>query len=212
MPLTALMVPFLKLSNNGHAEVLTKAMGRMRFGEGSWDAGIRATAESLARLGVSTSVIRRVDGSGLSRQDLVSPTQVANLFQRAAGRPWFASWYDALPIAGAPDRLVGGTLTSRMRNTPAANNVHAKTGSLTGVSALSGYVADADGNRLIFSIILNNQLSYVKDIEDAIAVTLASYRADDPSALGRRSPSGLGPPPGPDGRLATHECTWIRAC
>jgi D-alanyl-D-alanine carboxypeptidase/D-alanyl-D-alanine-endopeptidase (penicillin-binding protein 4) len=210
MTLAHLLVPFLKLSNNGHAEALTKAMGRAVFGEGSWDAGIRATAQSLGRLGVDNNVIRRVDGSGLSRQDLVSPTQITNLYRNAAARPWFAAWYDALPVAGAPDRLTGGTLRFRMRNTPAANNLRGKTGSLTGVSTLSGYVTDARGDRLIFSIMLNNQLSYVKDLEDAIGVTLASHSGDRPSTA--NGPGRLAPPSDVDPRLATHECAWIRAC
>ena len=66
---------------------------------------------------------------------------------RRAEEPWFQQWYDALPIAGNPDRFIGGTLRSRMRDTPAANNLHGKTGSLTGVTALSGYVTDKDGRR-----------------------------------------------------------------
>jgi len=210
MPLSQLLIPFLKLSNNGHSEALTKAMGRRVFGQGTWDAGIRATAQSLTRLGLDVGAIYRVDGSGLSRQDLVSPNQITNLFRGAAAQPWFTTWYDALPIAGVPDRLVGGTLRNRMRNTPAANNVRGKTGSLTGVSILSGYVTDADGDRLVFSIMLNNQLSFVKDIEDAIAITLASYSENGTAlakvSLPRKPPSNLDP------RLATHECTWIRAC
>jgi len=109
-----------------------------------------------------------------------------------------------------PDRLVGGTLRNRMRNTPAANNLHGKTGSLTGVSALSGYVTDADGDRLVFSIMLNNQLSFVKDIEDAIAVTLASYSEEGMPAARITSPHKA--PSNVDPRLATHECTWIRKC
>jgi len=212
MTLRELLIPFMKLSNNGHSEALTKAMGRKVSGRGTWQAGVQATAQSLARLGLDTAGIQRVDGSGLSRQDLVSPTQLTNLYRGVAGQPWFSTWYDALPIAGVPDRLVGGTLRNRMRNTPAANNLRGKTGSLTSVSALSGYVTDADGTRLVFSIMLNNQLVFVKDIEDAVAVTLASYSANGTSARARLAPPPPAVPSHVDPRLATHECTWIKAC
>jgi CheY-like chemotaxis protein len=86
-----------------------------------------------------------------------------------------------------PDRMVGGTLRNRMRNTPAANNVHAKTGSLTGASALSGYVTDADGERLVFSIIFNNYLSGAPtDLQDKIAILLATF-SRHPTAATLRS-------------------------
>lgn len=210
MTLAQMLVPFLKLSNNGHAEALTKAMGRVALGKGSWDAGLRAATQSLARLGLDTAVIRREDGSGLSRQNLVTPTEITKLYRAVARKPWFPAFYEALPVAGAPGRLVGGTLRNRMRGTPAANNLHGKTGTLTGVSALSGYVNDADGNRLIFSIMLNNHLSDVKDVEDRIAVTLASYHRNGSSTLARQPTQA--PVQNTDWRLATRECTWVRAC
>ena len=76
------------------------------------------------------------------------------------------------------DRFVGGTLRNRMRNTAAAGNVHAKTGSLTGVSALSGYVTAADGRPLVFSMITNNSVGVsVRPIEDAVAIRLAGDTA-----------------------------------
>jgi D-alanyl-D-alanine carboxypeptidase/D-alanyl-D-alanine-endopeptidase (penicillin-binding protein 4) len=90
--------------------------------------------------------------------------------------PWFAIWYDALPIAGEPAHLVGGTLSDRMQNTAAAGNVHAKTGSLTTTSALSGYVTTAAGQRLAFSFVMNGLVGDPpNDIEDALAITLAEY-------------------------------------
>jgi D-alanyl-D-alanine carboxypeptidase/D-alanyl-D-alanine-endopeptidase (penicillin-binding protein 4) len=103
---------------------------------------------------------------------------------------------------------VGGTLRSRMRNTLAANNAHAKTGSLTGVSALSGYVTDADGHPLVFSILQNNYLaSSVKDVEDRIVVTLASFARASAAASGRVAPLVPSPVPGqPEGL----ECSWVK--
>ncbi|MEE3919891.1 D-alanyl-D-alanine carboxypeptidase [Micromonospora sp. BRA006-A] len=109
-----------------------------------------------------------------------SAAQFVTLLSAVRAEPWFDTWYAALPVAGNPDRFVGGTLRSRMGGTAAANNVHAKTGSLTGASALSGYVTDADGRLLAFSIVLNNYLtSSVKGLEDQIAIALASYTEGD---------------------------------
>ncbi|MBO4210457.1 D-alanyl-D-alanine carboxypeptidase/D-alanyl-D-alanine endopeptidase, partial [Micromonospora echinofusca] len=215
MPLAELMVPFMKLSNNGHAEVLTKEIGRVVAGAGTWPAGIAAINGYVARAGMDTATLRQRDGSGLSRRNLVPPTEFVDLLVAVRAEPWFDTWYRALPIAGNPERFVGGTLRSRMRGTAAANNVHAKTGSLTGVSGLSGYVTDADGRLLAFSIVLNNYLaSSVKSIEDQIAVTLAGYseRAGATAAPGgtdtRRVPGDT--PDGAPGPSTDVECSWTK--
>jgi D-alanyl-D-alanine carboxypeptidase/D-alanyl-D-alanine-endopeptidase (penicillin-binding protein 4) len=129
-------------------------------------------------------------------------------------KPWFTAWYDALPVAGDPDRLVGGTLRSRMRDTAAAGNVHAKTGTLTSVSALSGYVNGADGEPLIFSVVLNNHIGAApKDVEDAVAIRLAQFKRDtatdgEPQRTRLRVPPSR--PGGPDPGAV--ECSWLRAC
>jgi D-alanyl-D-alanine carboxypeptidase/D-alanyl-D-alanine-endopeptidase (penicillin-binding protein 4) len=211
MTLAEMMVPFLKLSNNGHAEVLVKAIGRKLSGQGTWSAGLAAMRDTLAALGMDLSTLRQSDGSGLTRFNLVPPAEIADLLAAAKGKAWFAKWYDALPIAGNAERFVGGTLRSRMRNTPAADNVHAKTGSLTGVSGLSGYVTDADGHLLVFSILLNNYLvsgtSVKTGIEDRIAVALAGFtRASAPATLRVAPPAEQKVPEVPDGL----ECSWVK--
>lgn len=217
MTLGELLVPFMKLSNNGHAEVLIKAMGRELRGEGSWDAGLDVAAEQLAGLGLPAGAYRMVDGSGLSRMQMLTADLLSELLLSAQDEPWFDVWYQALPIAGVSDRLVGGTLRNRMGGTPAAGNVHAKTGSLTGVTALSGYVTAASGEPLIFSIMLNNYLSSSpKDIEDAIAIRLAEYdgAADQQNPQITRLPAQRLPVDDPNTRIdeSTLECTWARAC
>lgn len=177
MPLSQLYTPFLKLSNNGIAETLVKAMGAKVNGAGTWDAGLDAELTAAHdQLGVDTGDVQIVDGSGLSNLDFTTPQQATNLLLAAKQKPWFGTWYNALPIAGQSDPLVGGTLRSRMVGTAAAGNVHAKTGSLVGVSALSGYVTDADGEQLVFSVMENNYIhGSVKSLEDAIAVDLANF-------------------------------------
>jgi D-alanyl-D-alanine carboxypeptidase/D-alanyl-D-alanine-endopeptidase (penicillin-binding protein 4) len=215
--LGTLAVPFLKLSNNMIAEILTKSIGRKLSGQGTWDAGLAGITAYEKSIGLDTSLLRATDGSGLSRADLVEPAQLTTLLAAVRSEPWFTTWYNALPIAGNPDRMVGGTLRHRMAGTPAANNVHAKTGSLTSVSALSGYVTDADGEPLAFSIMENNQLDEpITDIEDAIAVRLAEYsttEATSDGAWSRQLEPGRARAPRllPDGRdPAGLECSWTR--
>ncbi|MFJ7078212.1 D-alanyl-D-alanine carboxypeptidase/D-alanyl-D-alanine-endopeptidase [Streptomyces sp. NPDC098781] len=199
MPLKDLLVPFMKLSNNMHAEILTKAMGVEVSGEGSWDAGLAAVGGYLKGIGVDTGKLRQVDGSGLSRMDNFPAAQLVELLLAVRAEPWYADWYRSLPVACAPDRFVGGTLRTRMCGTAAALNARAKTGSLTGASALSGYVTDAGGRELVYSIVLNNYLaSSVKPLEDAIVVTLANSTAQ---AAGSASVRG-------GGAVTDVECSW----
>jgi D-alanyl-D-alanine carboxypeptidase/D-alanyl-D-alanine-endopeptidase (penicillin-binding protein 4) len=154
---------------------LVKAMGAVAKANGSWSAGLGVVTDYAKSVGVDTSTIRLSDGSGLSRKVNVTADSITDLLIAVQKEPWWQQWYDALPIAGNPDRFTGGTLRNRMRNTPAANNLHGKTGSLTGVTSLSGYVTTAEGQKLVFSMISNNYLSTPRSIEDAVGVTLASW-------------------------------------
>nr|WP_277605843.1 D-alanyl-D-alanine carboxypeptidase/D-alanyl-D-alanine-endopeptidase [Glycomyces sp. L485] len=173
-PLSELMAGLLKPSNSSHAEALLKTMGYEASGEGTFSSGKAALYAAIEKYGVDTGPIRFDDGSGLSRQNLISPAMITDLLVGAKDATWFDTWYDALPIA-----CEDGTLASRMCGTPAAGNVHAKTGSLTSVSALSGFATDADGRELAFSIMTNDFLYWtVKDIEDQIAATIAGNGAD----------------------------------
>jgi serine-type D-Ala-D-Ala carboxypeptidase/endopeptidase (penicillin-binding protein 4) len=185
IPLSQLLPYFLKLSNNGHAELLTKAMGRAKTpaSAGSWSTGLPAATGALKAIGVDTSKITMGDGSGLTRRDWLTTAQVATLLKVAQSRSWFATWYAALPIAGDPSPLIGGTLASRMRGTPAAGNLHGKTGTLTGVNALSGYVTDRGGRKLVFSSISNAAQSNVSDILDTAAVAMASSGGPEAASL-----------------------------
>ncbi|MGC0331644.1 D-alanyl-D-alanine carboxypeptidase/D-alanyl-D-alanine-endopeptidase (penicillin-binding protein 4) [Streptomyces sp. SAI-170] len=206
MPLKDLLIPFMKLSNNMHAEALTKAMGYKVSGQGTWPAGLAAVSGYLKGVGVDTARVRQVDGSGLSRMDNFPAAQLTRLLLAVRAEPWYADWYRSLPVACDPARFVGGTLRTRMCNTPAARNARAKTGSLTGASALSGYVTDADGRELVYSIVLNNyQASSVKPLEDAIVVTLARSTADEAATLA--TVRSTAPGSGPDSGL---ECAWAK--
>ncbi|HEX8343585.1 MAG TPA: D-alanyl-D-alanine carboxypeptidase/D-alanyl-D-alanine-endopeptidase [Actinoplanes sp.] len=212
IPLSQLLTPFLKLSNNGHAELLMKAMGRAKSPAvaGSWPTGLSAANAALAGLGVDTAVIRMGDGSGLSRRNWLTTRQIANLLYAAQSRPWFATWYAALPIAGNPARLVGGTLASRMTGTPAANNLHGKTGTLSSVNALSGYVNDTTGRRLVFSALSNNALVNVSGVLDSAGVALASSGSAGAGLTARRLAPVTPHIVTRDG--ADIECSWVKAC
>ncbi|HKN51405.1 MAG TPA: D-alanyl-D-alanine carboxypeptidase/D-alanyl-D-alanine-endopeptidase [Amycolatopsis sp.] len=173
-PLSEILVPYLKLSNNGISDILTKAIGRRVTGTGSWTAGTQVIQQHIAAMGVDTTSLKLYDGSGLSDDDRAAAHAVADLLIRVQAKCWFPAFYNALPIAGQPAKLVGGTLANRMAGTPAAGNVHAKTGTLTGATALSGYVTGPDNEIDVFSILLNNYAAPTPtDLQDRIAVRLA---------------------------------------
>ena len=94
----------------------------------------------------------QTDASGLSRHDLVTPRAIVTLLAFAQKQPWFETYYASLPVAA-----VDGTLEDRMKNTPAAGRIHAKTGSVEHVRTLSGFAETTGGRRLIFSFLSNNQ-------------------------------------------------------
>ncbi|WP_067725949.1 D-alanyl-D-alanine carboxypeptidase/D-alanyl-D-alanine endopeptidase [Oceanobacillus damuensis] len=178
MPLEELLIPFMKLSNNGHGEVLTKEMGKVVYGEGSWDKGLEVMEDVVTSLGVNGDTILLRDGSGMSHKNMIPANDLAQMLYEAQNKSWYPVFKHSLPVAGESERFVGGTLRNRMTSEPAKGNVTAKTGSLSGVSTLSGYVTTADGEELIFTVMINNYLgagSSMRAIEDAIATALAGH-------------------------------------
>lgn len=171
MPLKEIVSYLNKKSDNFYAEMLLKTLGAVKKGEGSASAGAEAVQESLASMGGSTH-FDMVDGSGLTRYNLISARHLASVLEGMTKQTVFTPFAESLPIAG-----VDGTLKNRLKETAAENNLHAKTGSMTGVNSLSGYVTTKGGEKLVFSIVLNG---YAEDsevftkIQDQIAVILAS--------------------------------------
>ncbi|MBU6246674.1 MAG: D-alanyl-D-alanine carboxypeptidase/D-alanyl-D-alanine-endopeptidase [Xanthomonadaceae bacterium] len=144
------------------------------IGTGAW--GLRALDALMAQIGIAPTQARLTEGSGLSRQNLVTASAMVRLLQYMAARPYAAALRDDLPVAG-----VDGSLIARMRGTPAEGDVHAKTGSMTGVSALAGYVTSAGGEHLAFAVLLNHDVPPEgapppSRTLDAIAELLATYR------------------------------------
>ena len=137
-----------KVSQNLHAEMLLRAVARARRHVGSRQAGLEEMREFLAEAGLDEDDYRFEDGSGLSRLNLVRPRAVVKLLRYMQATP---EWMGLLPIGGED-----GTLASRFTGTRAAGKIHAKTGTLSHVSALSGYAVRRSGAVRTFSIIVNN--------------------------------------------------------
>ncbi|WP_079507370.1 D-alanyl-D-alanine carboxypeptidase/D-alanyl-D-alanine endopeptidase [Mesobacillus jeotgali] len=175
LPLAELMIPFMKLSNNGHAEVLIKEMGKVVHGSGSWDKGLEVVADELERFGIDTSQIVLRDGSGISHANLIPANEMTKLLFQVQKEKWFPVFLQSLPVAGEKDRMVGGTMRNRLKDESQRIVVQAKTGSLTGVSTLAGYVKTAGGETVIFTILLNNLLDdrNGREVEDQIIRILA---------------------------------------
>jgi D-alanyl-D-alanine carboxypeptidase/D-alanyl-D-alanine-endopeptidase (penicillin-binding protein 4) len=143
-------------------------------------AGPRTTAEAIAAerrqlraWGVAEGAVQIADGSGLSRFDVIAPEALLTVLQQFFAQGAASPFIQALPIAG-----VDGTLAERMKGTPAAGNARAKTGSMTNVRSLTGYVTTADGEPLAFAILANNFEAggaAVTATIDRIVVRLASF-------------------------------------
>lgn len=170
--LSELLVPFMKLSNNGHGETLVKEIGSVIHRQGSWEKGIEVLEEELSQRGMNMDTIIIRDGSGISHVNLIPPNEISNLLFSIQKEDWFPSFLHALPIAGEADRMIGGTLKDRMKE----KAVQAKTGTIYSVSTLSGYLTTNRGEALVFSIMINNLLDEEegKTIEDKI-VDLLTY-------------------------------------
>jgi D-alanyl-D-alanine carboxypeptidase/D-alanyl-D-alanine-endopeptidase (penicillin-binding protein 4) len=163
----------MKLSNNGIAEVLAKEMGKVVYGEGSWEKGLQVIEEYSAELGLNINTMQVRDASGMSYLNLVPANELSKLLYSIQEESWYGTLLTSLPVPGKSNRFVGGSLRNRVN---IAGNVKAKTGHLTSVSALSGYTETKDGEPVIFSILINNHVDSVKTIEDLIVSTLSNYK------------------------------------
>src|SRR5699024_2355462 len=126
--------------------------------------------------GMDTSTLQLRDGSGMSHKNMVTSDELTKLLYELQEKEWFPVYKTSLPVAGIDERFVGGTLRYRLQDPATKGNVIAKTGSISGVSTLSGYVTSADEENLIFSILINSYLvGPVTPIEDEIATILAKH-------------------------------------
>lgn len=176
-PLSVVMTTCLKKSDNLNAEaMLRNYAGRMvnKKKEVTEKDGVAALRWFvLNKLRLNPDNYRIADGCGLSPYNALSPYLLVEVLKYATGMPAFTTFYNALPVAG-----IDGTLSRRMRGTAAENNVRAKTGSVTGVSTLSGYVTARNGHQLVFSIMNQNVTNSVdaKSFENKVCVLLSNWK------------------------------------
>ncbi|MEJ2634378.1 MAG: D-alanyl-D-alanine carboxypeptidase/D-alanyl-D-alanine-endopeptidase [Calditrichia bacterium] len=170
-----------KISDNLSAEQILKTLGaEIRGIPGTAPKGVSVVKAFLQETGVDSNSYYIVDGSGVSRYDLVSPDLLVELLRRMYRdfqvQPEYVS---SLPVAG-----VDGTLEKRMRNGPADEKVRAKTGSLRGVSSLSGYATTADGELVAFSMIMADFVkpaSQIRKLQDRICDLITAFSRKPPT-------------------------------
>ena len=183
-----------KISQNLHTEMLLRTATRDFHAPDSPNAppsdsagprlrdSLRAAQQFHDSIGITTGDVVLFDGSGLSRRNLVTPRAVVTLLRWAAQQPWAAVYDASLPIAG-----VDGTLSTRMKDSPAATRIHAKTGTLGNVNSLSGYAETAHGTKLVFSMFGNHHnLRRGTRVLDDIAIAMIEEIGAPPPKRGRR--------------------------
>ena len=139
-----------KVSQNLHAELLLRLLGKTFGLDGSFAQGTRVVRQFLLDAGVKDDDFFFYDGSGMSMNDRIAPRAFTQLLAFASRQAWGAEWRATLPVAG-----VDGTLAGRYRNSPLKGRMWAKTGTLDETSALSGYLTANSGKTVAFSILLN---------------------------------------------------------
>ena len=156
-----------KPSDNFFAEMLLKDIAHQAAGRGTTAGGARVVVDFARDL---RAPVRLVDGSGLSRANRAAPRRVVRFLAAMTGRDEFDTWYASLPIAGRD-----GTLATRMRSGAARRRCHAKTGTLSNVSALSGYCEARSGDLYAFSILMNGVYpAGARQLQDRMAHTVAA--------------------------------------
>jgi len=141
-----------KTSQNLHAELLLRLLGKEFATDGTFAQGSRVVRQFLVDAGVNDADFFLFDGSGESSRDQMTPRAFTQLLSYASKQFWGVGWRASLPIAG-----VDGTLDHRFLNSPLKGKMWAKTGTLNEVNSLSGYLTAASGKTLAFSILVNGR-------------------------------------------------------
>ena len=150
-PLSDSLKVITKVSQNLHAEMLLRTLGREERNVGSVESGLEVVSQFLSGIGVPLDQVELRDGSGLSRESLVSPSTMVALLKSMYGSRYRSVWIDLLPVAGQD-----GSLGDRLRGRAVAGRVHAKTGGLAGVASLAGYLIGPEMDPLAFTIFVNH--------------------------------------------------------
>ena len=176
-----------KLSQNLHAELMLRVAAKEKGGAETMDDALKFAEKFRESIGLPADDVFLDDGSGLSRNGLVTPRSVAEVLQYASRQPWGEAFAATLPVAGED-----GTLENRMKGTAAAGRVRAKTGTIGNAVGLSGYATTSKGQRLIFSLFGNNNPGAARDassVLDAICVAMVEELGAETTSPGAESPS-----------------------
>jgi serine-type D-Ala-D-Ala carboxypeptidase/endopeptidase (penicillin-binding protein 4) len=157
-----------KRSQNFYAETLTKLVGATRCREGSWREGVRAIREFAVNIGIPAGTFSMSDGSGMSRDNRFAPRALTTLLRHMYFHPAGREYALSLPYGGEDN----GGWKRRFAVPPYRGNVFAKTGTLEGVSALSGYAKAVSGKSYAFSILLNRVNGDAHGAQDRIVMAL----------------------------------------
>jgi len=180
-PFSVIAARTLKPSQNLYAELILRTLGKVtplpattsNLPQTSEELGLEAVKSFLKSVGIRPEALVLDDGSGLSRNDMITAEASVQLLTFMSKHRYATVFRDALSIGG-----VDGTLRNRFKGTPAENNVRAKTGSLSSAASIGGYMTTSGGEKLAFSIMVNN---YPRDLDprslciDPITVLLASF-------------------------------------
>ena len=175
--LDSVIIKTNKESNNLGAEMILYALAEKFYGfPATAENGVKVIDRLITLIGHNPEYYRIVDGSGVSHYNLITADLIIDLLKYMHNKEsnLFNLYYNSLPIAGAD-----GTLEDRMLTSQAYKNVHAKTGTLSGVSNLSGYVTAANGDKLAFTILMQNYVGkskHARDIQDSICTILSLYK------------------------------------
>ena len=169
-----------KNSENLHAELLLLLAAHERAAARNYEDAMKFASAFFKTAGIADGDVVLSDGSGLSRKNLVTPRAIVQLLRYASAQPWGELYRSTLPVAGED-----GTLTDRMKNTPAAGHVFAKTGTIGHGNSLSGYATTVRGERLLFSILGNNNNLHAQDanrVIDAICIAMVEELGSEKKA------------------------------
>lgn len=177
-PLGAIVRQMLEQSDNGTAELLTRELGVARGGAGTTAAGAAVIRQRAAELGLPVAGVHLVDGSGLDRGNRATCDELMGVLNAGGGPKGAIA--ASLPIAGRT-----GTLRTRFEGTAAQDRLRAKTGTLSGVTALAGYVTMADGNTATFAYIANgSQADDPRKGQDFLGILLGQHEEPCPKGSG----------------------------
>src|SRR5882724_5735635 len=165
-----------KVSQNLHAEILLRLLGREKGTAGTVEGGIEVLRGFLTQAGISNDQYVFYDGSGLSRQNLVTPHAIVQLLRYASLQPWGTAYKSTFPVSG-----VDGSLSDRLSAPRLQSRVSGKTGSLGGVKTLSGYATTDSGEAVVFSMLSNNSNLPPKRITDTIDQLVQAIVEDAPA-------------------------------